>query len=985
MTRCDSPIITVRVWLSVSLLLVVTTLYARANELPMTAETFAAEADRLRAEQVEASNLKAIFNYRAAAYTWSDKGQVAQAAVALRNAGEILQLLGKSAEATQNYEEALSFTKRGDHQLEEARIRNDLAYLYFLTGENDLAQQNCQAALTIARTLHDRAIEAQALSVLGETFYATDLGKAEELQQQSLSIWRELGDERGQAMSLTALSYYYANLGQPEKALESCKQALTMARAAKDVGVETLALIVTADVKRKLGEKQEALSAYQSARVLAERTGDKTSQAIINGGIGATSLEMNDLQTALEYFERAVKLFEANGQKWGAAEDKMDLGTVYHALGDDEKALENLNGALALSRELSLRRLESITLRAIGLVHYEQGNNEAALKSFQQSLALLNVQSDQRHASYTLNCMGRSYERLNQFDRASHYYRQALELSQRSSDPQSEMASFYNLAHLARARGNLDEAGNHIKAAIKIGETLRTNVSNQDLRTTYFATLRDSYDLYIDVLMLQHKRAPLAGLDREAFAVSERARARSLLEGINPLPQTLNLAQTQQQILNDETTLLEFALTDERSYAWVITRNTAAAFELAPRKEIEASARRLYDLITAHQLVTNESFAARAERESKADAATPAEIATLSKLLLGPLAGRLNTRRLMIVPDGALQYIPFQILLDPDSHATLIAQHEIVNQPSASTLAVLLSELAARATARNSIAVFADPVFEDSDPRLKRNGTNEVDHSSELLAVRSALRDAGVTADGLQVPRLIASGREADEITALAPRRTSLKAVGFAASRDRVFSSDLASYRIVHIATHGIINNERPELSGIVLSLFDEDGKSQNGFLRLRDIYNLKLPADLVVLSACSTALGKDIKGEGLISLTRGFMHAGAAGVVASLWKVDDEATAELMKLFYTALFKKGLAPAAALRDAQLELAKYPRWQAPYYWAGFVIQGQYQQKEQFDQSSLGITELGVIAISAGLLLLAFILFLRRRRHATTNA
>src|ERR1043166_3126051 len=178
-------------------------------------------------------------------------------------------------------------------------------------------------------------------------------------------------------------------------------------------------------------------------------------------------------------------------------------------------------------------------------------------------------------------------------------------------------------------------------------------------------------------------------------------------------------------------------------------------------------------------LVTNESFAARAERESKADAATPAEIATLSKLLLGPLAGRLNTRRLMIVPDGALQYIPFQILLDPDSHATLIVQHEIVNQPSASTLAVLLSELAARATARNSIAVFADPVFEDSDPRLKRNGTNEGAHSSELLAVRSALRDAGVTADGLQVPRLIASGREADEITALAPRRTSLKAVGF--------------------------------------------------------------------------------------------------------------------------------------------------------------------------------------------------------------
>jgi len=280
--------------------------------------------------------------------------------------------------------------------------------------------------------------------------------------------------------------------------------------------------------------------------------------------------------------------------------------------------------------------------------------------------------------------------------------------------------------------------------------------------------------------------------------------------------------------------------------------------------------------------------------------------------------------------------------------------------------------------------VLADPVFENNDPRITHNAPNALDHSSELLAVRRALRDAGVTADGLQVPRLIASGREADEITALAPRRTSLKAVGFAASRDRVFSPELASYRIVHIATHGIINNERPELSGIVLSLFDQQGKSQNGFLRLRDIYNLKLPADLVVLSACSTALGKDVKGEGLIGLTRGFMHAGAAGVVASLWKVDDEATAELMKHFYTALFKKGLPPAAALRDAQLELMKYPRWQSPYYWAGFVIQGQYQQKEQFSQSSPGNIQLGAIALIGGLLLVAVILILRRRRHATAD-
>ena len=972
---------------TILLLLVVTTLCvarAGADERVIRAESLFQDAEHLRAEQTEASNRQAIFNYRAAAYTWTGQGNFDKAAAALRNAGEILQLLGNSDDAKKNYEEAFSVSRKAKNELEAARVHNDLAYLYFLAGDNHTAKQHCQTALAIARNLHERNVEAEALYVLGETFYNTDLRKATALQQQALAIWRESGQQRGQALSLTALGYYYANAGKRPDAFTSCQEALSLAHSANDLGVETLALIVTGNVKRKFGEKQEALTAYQSAKMLAERIGDKTSQAIVIGGISAVSMEMNDLQTALEYAEQATALFEANGQKWGAAEGKLDLGIIYHALGDEQKAFENLSEGLARLRTLRLRRLESIALRALGLIYAAQGDNQRALKSFQQALALLNVKTDKREAAYTFNCIGKAYEDQNEFNRAEYYYRHALTLAQHSTDPQSEMLSFYNLAHLERSRGNLDQAASAINSAIRIGESVRTNVSSQDLRTSYFATVRDSYDVYIDVLMLQHKRDPAAGFDREAFAASEKARARSLLEGINPLPQTLDLKQTQQQILDDETTLIEFALTGDRSYAWVVTRSSATVVELASGKEIETSAKRLYDLITAHQILPDESVEARADRERRADAAMPEQVALLSKLVLSPLAGKLNTRRLLIVADGALQYIPFQMLLDPDSHASLIVRHEIVNQPSASTLAVLLAEIGARKTARNSIAVFADPVFESNDPRLNRTAPNELDRSSEFFAVRSALRDAGVTPDGLHVPRLIASGREADEITALAPRSRSLKAVGFAANRDRVFSGELASYRIVHIATHGIIDNERPELSGIVLSLFDEQGNSQNGFLRLRDIYNLKLPADLVVLSACSTALGKDVKGEGLIGLTRGFMHAGAAGVVASLWKVDDEATAELMKHFYTALFKKGLPPAAALRDAQLELAKYPRWQSPYYWAGFVIQGQYEQKEQFTQSSPGKIQMAVFAVLAGSLLLAFILLLQRRRRAATD-
>jgi CHAT domain-containing protein len=165
-------------------------------------------------------------------------------------------------------------------------------------------------------------------------------------------------------------------------------------------------------------------------------------------------------------------------------------------------------------------------------------------------------------------------------------------------------------------------------------------------------------------------------------------------------------------------------------------------------------------------------------------------------------------------------------------------------------------------------------------------------------------------------------------------------AVGFEASHHTLMSPELRRYRIIHFATHGVLDNVTPELSGIVLSLVDEQGAAQDGVLRLHDIYNLKLPAELVVLSACDTGLGKDIRGEGLVGLTRGFMYAGVPRVVATMWKVDDYATYLLMKSFYQHMFKEKLSPAAALRQAQVEMMNQPRWSEPFYWAAFMLHGE---------------------------------------------
>jgi CHAT domain-containing protein len=211
-----------------------------------------------------------------------------------------------------------------------------------------------------------------------------------------------------------------------------------------------------------------------------------------------------------------------------------------------------------------------------------------------------------------------------------------------------------------------------------------------------------------------------------------------------------------------------------------------------------------------------------------------------------------------------------------------------------------------------------------------------------MTSVLRSLKETGITKDGLGLSRLTKTREEANNILALVPAGASIKAIDFEASRATVESGELARYRIVHFATHGLLNSEHPELSGIVLSLVDERGEPQDGFIRLHEIYNLKLPAELVVLSACQTALGKEIKGEGLVGLTRGFMYAGAPLVVASLWQVDDAATRELMERFYGAMLKDKLRPAAALRRAQIEMSKQITMGKPYNWAAFVLQGEWK-------------------------------------------
>ncbi len=540
------------------------------------------------------------------------------------------------------------------------------------------------------------------------------------------------------------------------------------------------------------------------------------------------------------------------------------------------------------------------------------------------------------------------------------------------------------LAEAHRAERSWTEALEQGRRVLKLVEAERSAMLNPHLTNPLPASNRPVYELQIELLMELHRRDPGVGYDVEAFEVSERSRARSLLEALPQddtlkTPRTssvnterldllnrqvevdaglrahavraepLELSAIREHGLDADTLLLEYFLGERSSWLWAVSTEHLITFELAPRAEIEAAAQVLYGAVTARAVRRDfETDEALRRRVQKADLDFPKAAAELSRLLLGPLEGLLNDQRLVIVGDEILQAIPFAILTRPRDFGPskpLMLHHEIVGAPSASVLASLRRSPAAVGPAARILTILADPIFEADDVRLSASKPRDSDASvlsPESLPDQLKLRDALRSSDlgsGVLV-RLPATGEEARRISRRLPENEVFVALGFEATRDLVLAGGLASSRVLHFASHAVTASDYPEPSGIVLTQFDVGGRPVNGFLTAAEIRRLELSADLVVLSACKTALGKNARGEGQLSLHRSFMAAGIPAVLASVWSPQDRATAELMDRFYQALLEQGLGPAAALRQAQTSL--WREGYQPYHWGGFVLQGDWR-------------------------------------------
>ena len=800
-------------------------------------------------------------------------------------------------------------------------------------------------------------IQARAYLTLGDIhreFYRLDFAHDNYLKAHD--IWRQFGDKYTEATVLNNLGLVNKNIGDHQKAINNYSDAIK--------------------IWREIGNDAEEANSLHNR--------------------GQCYIVLNRPEMAFADLEKALETWTRLEMDRMAASSMIALGSLLTRTGSPDAAYEHLVRALEI--HAPNRLWTAFTKLQIGMVYAAQGEKQDALDLFRELVDEFRELGSPRHEAIALLKIGELLEEADP-DQAFENQDQAKQLAVRVGNRDLEATALFGMARAQRSRGLVDSALRLAEEGLNKIENLRRPTAGFDLQSVYFAGKQDFYTFYIDLLIDFHQVNPGEKYQEIALVANERSRSRSLMDMLSdsgvdlrsgrssglleqeaelereiesaylrrevllssrdttpevgtlndelrekileldelrnriredePIyaeltqPRHISSETIQQYILDDDTVLLEYRLAEPRSFLFAVDKEKVHAFELPGSKSLTDQARRLHNILTdaPEKITLNRSR-------------LHATLSNLSIELLAPAIEILNKKRILIVAEGALQYVPFSALKHPvqpsdDGDVRLIDRHEIVLVPSAWTLGIMRERFAdRRSLAPRKVAVLADPVFYD-DPRVPVS-------ASRTASMASMSSDIGP-----RLGRLMYSRYEAENIVDQADDDESMKALGFDATKSAALDEDLRHYQYVHFATHSVIDTNFPEMSSLVFSRWDRKGKEIDAFMRIYDVYKLDLQAELVALSACRTAKGKEIRGEGLVGWTHGFMVAGAERVLVSLWDVDDESTSELMKIFYSKVFKHEHSPASALRQAQVEIREQSRWSSPYFWAGFVLQGEF--------------------------------------------
>jgi CHAT domain-containing protein/tetratricopeptide (TPR) repeat protein len=924
------------------------------------------------------------------------------AAVALGYIGTVHHLLGERQKALDAFRQQLQLWRaEGDRQREVAEALHNIGTVYSSMGMASKAIEFYEEALPLRRAAKDRAGLASTLDNLGLAhLHAGQMQKASDYSNQALTLFRELNDRKGLANTLNNIGGINLTMGDYRKALGYFGQALELRRALGNRPEESIALNNIGRVYDLLGEAQKALDYHRQALQIRRALGDRLMEAASLNNIGLVYDWLGENEKALEHYKQALELFRAANDRNLEATALNNIGGFYlNTLKDSKTALDYYTRSLEIRQALGQPIELAIMLDNIGSLYNSSGDSRKALEYHRQALNIRQKSGHRLGEAASLHNMGAAHYSLGEFSMALDYFNQALKLYRSLGHRSREAVALYGLAMIERDRGNLDQSLVWMEESLNIVESLRSGVASQHLRASYFAQRQDYYEFHIDLLMRLHQREPAKAHDLAAFQASERARARSLLEllaearidveqGISPelkqreraahlriariqgqliqaysqpqpdqsktavLEEELKQADAEreqlvaeirqrhppyaeiqypaapkskdvQSLLDDQTVLLEYALGQKNSFLFAVTQKDFLVVRLPPASAVGAEVEALRAVITSRPQRSDFEKQIKHSRKLFRDLLEPA-----GKLLVGK-------QRLIIVPSGILHYLPFEVLLTkgeekalatmtPARLPYLLRDYAISYVPSAAVLASLRNR-PAKSTAGKSFVAFADPVYGDLT-------------ESPASLTQPNLSYAFGDQRPWRLARLIGSRREVEQISALFPKeQVSLLLREQASEENAKTAGRFVQFRFVHFATHGLLNEENPSHSGLILNL-ESAQQSEDGLLQAYEIFNLKLNADLVVLSGCETGLGKEVKGEGLVGLSHAFFYAGTPSLVVSLWKVQDRSTADLMVNLYREIVRTQT-KSEALRQAKLRLIQQGRYADPYYWAPFVLTG----------------------------------------------
>lgn len=923
--------------------------------------------------------------YQQALNLWRKVGDERGIAISLNQLGLIDQELGQQSEALDHLGEARALREKLGDTYFLAQTANNMGLIYTALGDSRVALKYLLQALEA----HQGEAEFQVpIEILRQDDYF----------QAQVAKLRNGGDLYSAAIVLNNLARVHHTLGEYGEALndyESFRFISEYLGNAEDVALATLNI---GQAYFQMAELQQALDHLsQALEFFSGPDGNPYWHSLALDNLGKVYLQLGDNRRALDFFERALALRTREDNPKGRADTLQRMGETYAALGEPAVAIDYFKQSLELRRTAVGRYREALTLDQLGLAQADLGRFDDALKSHLAALEIHREAGNIRGQIESLVNLGRFYASRSQPQEATVSLQQALVLARDTGDRVWEAQDLFELAKIESAQGQTKVSLEHLDESLTLIDSLRGDLISPELRASFFATQLEVHHFYVDELMTLAQSGDPSKTE-EAFVVSERGRQRTLLDylantGSTAANSDIDLLKRREELqreldanqqeririannpaingqlaaidmkirdvtaelekadiaisglrapgqeleeravsvaqiaplLGDDTLLLEYALGEERSFVWLIGKSVFEYAILPSAKDIDTRVREAFA-----KLRTNSPSDAASERD---------QLGQLGELLLGPLAQLLGEKRLAIVPDGVLHYLPFNALGDPrfsTEPRPLAITNEIVMLPSASALLGLRERILADDESVYRIAVLADPVFTADDPRVV--AANEV----AFVAPR-AERSLEAEGSGLaEFTRLSGTLKEAEFIQELAGPGHALVLTGFEANRAQLTSGSLDEYNVLHLATHGIVNPAYPGLSGVILSVVDSSGHPQSPFVRALDLFYMRTGARLVVLSACETALGKEIRGEGLMGLTRGFFYAGADTVISSLWQVPDRATSELMRRFYVELLQNSQPPATALRLAQLGIREQRKWRDPYYWAAFTVQGDWK-------------------------------------------